>query len=187
MGRHTKTQIGSGHFPKEGFGESSYFHNLKIMDNNNSLQPIQNFKKRRDSTMDFSQILPFILRPAIIELEVTIKSLDGDDVECINKTKQPAFETILFKITNFRRHTKTQIGSGHFPKEGFGESSYFHNLKIIDNNNSLQPIQNFKKHRDSTMDFSQILPFFFRPAIIELEVTIKVSTLVLIFVADPVH
>ncbi|KAF2568251.1 hypothetical protein F2Q68_00028319 [Brassica cretica] len=51
----------------------------------------------------------------------------------------------ILNLQNFSRHTKTQMGSGHFPKEGFGKSSYFRNLKFIDNNNSLQPIQNIKK------------------------------------------
>ncbi|XP_056160635.1 uncharacterized protein LOC115663166 [Syzygium oleosum] len=31
-GSHTATQMGSGHFPYEGFGKASYFRNLKVVD-----------------------------------------------------------------------------------------------------------------------------------------------------------
>eukprot|EP00250_Pteridium_aquilinum_P007115 c16903_g1_i1 orf=286-1593(-) len=34
-------------------------------------------------------------------------------------------------------HTATQMGSGHFPSEGFGRSSYFSHLLIVDSNNNL--------------------------------------------------
>ncbi|CAH2059726.1 unnamed protein product [Thlaspi arvense] len=40
----------------------------------------------------------------------------------------------------FGRHTKTQMGSGHYPMEGFGKASYIRNLASIDINNNLQPI-----------------------------------------------
>ena len=30
-GRHTTTRMGSGHFPSEGFGKSSYFRNIQVM------------------------------------------------------------------------------------------------------------------------------------------------------------
>lgn len=40
-GRHTTTQMGSGHFPDEGFGKASYFRNLEIVDSDNSLVPVQ--------------------------------------------------------------------------------------------------------------------------------------------------
>ena len=31
-GSHTKTQMGSGHFPDEGYGRASYFRNIQYMD-----------------------------------------------------------------------------------------------------------------------------------------------------------
>ncbi|XAR67657.1 hypothetical protein NMG60_11002502 [Bertholletia excelsa] len=34
-GHHTTTQMGSGHFPNEGYKKSSYFHNIRMMDNLN--------------------------------------------------------------------------------------------------------------------------------------------------------
>lgn len=37
-GQHTTTQMGSGHFPGEGFGKSSYFRNIEIVDGSNSLR-----------------------------------------------------------------------------------------------------------------------------------------------------
>ncbi|KAI3741472.1 hypothetical protein L1987_59146 [Smallanthus sonchifolius] len=37
-GQHTTTQMGSGHFPEEGFGKSSYFRNVQIVDGSNSLR-----------------------------------------------------------------------------------------------------------------------------------------------------
>jgi hypothetical protein len=32
QGNHTTTQMGSGHFPNEGFGKASYFRNIQYMD-----------------------------------------------------------------------------------------------------------------------------------------------------------
>ncbi|XP_023637254.1 uncharacterized protein LOC17881783 isoform X2 [Capsella rubella] len=40
LGRHTTTQMGSGHFPDEGFGRSGYFRNLEYVDYNNRLESV---------------------------------------------------------------------------------------------------------------------------------------------------
>ncbi|XP_047065639.1 uncharacterized protein LOC124673642 [Lolium rigidum] len=37
-GSHTSTQMGSGHFPEEGFGKSSYFKNIQVVDSTNNLK-----------------------------------------------------------------------------------------------------------------------------------------------------
>ncbi|XP_020586999.1 uncharacterized protein LOC110029171 [Phalaenopsis equestris] len=37
-GAHTSTQMGSGHFPDEGFGKASYFRNIQIVDSSNNLK-----------------------------------------------------------------------------------------------------------------------------------------------------
>ncbi|XP_020698392.1 uncharacterized protein LOC110111040 [Dendrobium catenatum] len=37
-GRHTSTEMGSGHFPEEGFGKASYFRNIQIVDESNNLK-----------------------------------------------------------------------------------------------------------------------------------------------------
>ncbi|GLU22351.1 hypothetical protein SLE2022_384320 [Rubroshorea leprosula] len=34
QGRHSSTQMGSGHFPNEGFGKAAFFRNVKYMDGN---------------------------------------------------------------------------------------------------------------------------------------------------------
>ncbi|XP_051123165.1 uncharacterized protein LOC127246030 [Andrographis paniculata] len=39
-GRHTWTQMGSGHFADEGFGRASYFRNLQVVDWDNNLVPL---------------------------------------------------------------------------------------------------------------------------------------------------
>ena len=39
-GKHTSTQMGSGHFSEEGFGKASYFWNIELVDVDNSLRPI---------------------------------------------------------------------------------------------------------------------------------------------------
>lgn len=41
-GRHTGTQMGSGHFAEGGFGAASFFHSLQVVDGNNNLQPMSN-------------------------------------------------------------------------------------------------------------------------------------------------
>lgn len=46
------------------------------------------------------------------------------------------------EIVNFQseeQHTSTQMGSGHFPDEGFGKASYFKNIQIVDGSNNLRP------------------------------------------------
>ncbi|KAF6136966.1 hypothetical protein GIB67_030730 [Kingdonia uniflora] len=51
------------------------------------------------------------------------------------------------EIINTRQsetHTSTQMGSGHFAREGFGKASYFRNLQIVDWDNSLIPLSNLK-------------------------------------------
>ncbi|CAO2832868.1 unnamed protein product [Amaranthus hypochondriacus] len=37
-GQHTSTQMGSGHFPEEGFGKASYFRNIQVVDESNNLK-----------------------------------------------------------------------------------------------------------------------------------------------------
>ncbi|KAL0379961.1 UNVERIFIED_CONTAM: hypothetical protein Sangu_0060400 [Sesamum angustifolium] len=37
-GQHTTTQMGSGHFPEEGFGKSSYIRNIQVVDESNNLR-----------------------------------------------------------------------------------------------------------------------------------------------------
>lgn len=38
-GQHSTTQMGSGHFPEEGFGKAGYFKNIQIVDGSNNLRP----------------------------------------------------------------------------------------------------------------------------------------------------
>ncbi|KAI4340591.1 hypothetical protein MLD38_025410 [Melastoma candidum] len=40
-GQHTSTQMGSGHFPEEGFGKASYFRNIQVVDASNNLKAPQ--------------------------------------------------------------------------------------------------------------------------------------------------
>lgn len=37
-GQHTSTQMGSGHFPEEGFSKASYFRNIQVVDASNNLK-----------------------------------------------------------------------------------------------------------------------------------------------------
>ncbi|KAG1342869.1 hypothetical protein COCNU_05G010980 [Cocos nucifera] len=41
-------------------------------------------------------------------------------------------------------HTSTQMGSGHFAREGFRKAAYFRNLQIVDWDNSLIPAPNLR-------------------------------------------
>ncbi|GER51541.1 hypothetical protein STAS_28925 [Striga asiatica] len=38
-----------------------------------------------------------------------------------------------------RAHTKTQMGSGHFPNEGYGEAAYIRNIEVLDENYEIAP------------------------------------------------
>ncbi|XP_010263977.1 PREDICTED: uncharacterized protein LOC104602107 [Nelumbo nucifera] len=49
-GKHTSTQMGSGHFAEAGFGKSSYFRNLEIVDADNSLSPAQDISTLAENT-----------------------------------------------------------------------------------------------------------------------------------------
>ncbi|KAI3733477.1 hypothetical protein L6452_12920 [Arctium lappa] len=41
-GSHTSTQMGSGHFPDEGFGKASYIKNIEVVDEKNTLNEASN-------------------------------------------------------------------------------------------------------------------------------------------------
>jgi hypothetical protein len=41
-------------------------------------------------------------------------------------------------------HTATQMGSGHFPSEGFHRAAYFRNLQVVDWDNNLIPAASLK-------------------------------------------
>ncbi|KAB1202521.1 hypothetical protein CJ030_MR8G022036 [Morella rubra] len=49
-GAHTSTQMGSGHFPDEGFAKASYFRNLEIVDADNSLSSVQDISTLAENT-----------------------------------------------------------------------------------------------------------------------------------------
>ncbi|XP_010243616.1 PREDICTED: uncharacterized protein LOC104587627 isoform X2 [Nelumbo nucifera] len=49
-GEHTSTQMGSGHFAEAGFGRSSYFRNLEIVDADNSLSSAQDISTLSENT-----------------------------------------------------------------------------------------------------------------------------------------
>lgn len=53
-----------------------------------------------------------------------------------------------------RFHTATQMGSGHFASEGFGKSSYFRNLQVVDWDNSLIPVSNLRLLADHPTCYS---------------------------------
>ncbi|XP_010678818.2 uncharacterized protein LOC104894312 [Beta vulgaris subsp. vulgaris] len=41
-------------------------------------------------------------------------------------------------------HTSTQMGSGHFPDEGFSKAAYFRNIQAVDWDNNLIPLSNLQ-------------------------------------------
>ncbi|CAL5038500.1 unnamed protein product [Urochloa decumbens] len=47
-GSHTATQMGSGHFPSEGFDRAAYFRNLQVVDWDNNLIPAASLKLLAD-------------------------------------------------------------------------------------------------------------------------------------------
>ncbi|KAK3416767.1 hypothetical protein EUGRSUZ_H02527, partial [Eucalyptus grandis] len=42
MGKHTLTEMGSGHFAEEGYRKAAYFQQLQVVNGNNELLPVQN-------------------------------------------------------------------------------------------------------------------------------------------------
>ncbi|XP_022720016.1 uncharacterized protein LOC111277852 isoform X2 [Durio zibethinus] len=49
-GKHTSTQMGSGHFAENGFGKSSYFRNLEVVDADNSLSSVHDISTLAENT-----------------------------------------------------------------------------------------------------------------------------------------
>ncbi|MFQ6634992.1 hypothetical protein Gotur_010970 [Gossypium turneri] len=49
-GQHTSTQMGSGQFPEGGFGKSSYFRNLEVVDADNSLSSVRDISTLAENT-----------------------------------------------------------------------------------------------------------------------------------------
>ncbi|KAK1290254.1 hypothetical protein QJS10_CPB18g01887 [Acorus calamus] len=49
-GAHTSTQMGSGHFADDGFGKSSYFRNLEVVDSDNSLSSVESISILAEDT-----------------------------------------------------------------------------------------------------------------------------------------
>ncbi|XP_021999374.1 uncharacterized protein LOC110896219 [Helianthus annuus] len=47
-GKHTSTQMGSGHFPDEGLGKAAYARNLEVVDRANNLNPASNLQLYTD-------------------------------------------------------------------------------------------------------------------------------------------
>uniref|UniRef100_A0A453E2N9 Neprosin PEP catalytic domain-containing protein n=2 Tax=Triticinae TaxID=1648030 RepID=A0A453E2N9_AEGTS len=43
-GSHTPTQMGSGHFPREGFNRAAYFRNVQVVDWDNNLLPARDLR-----------------------------------------------------------------------------------------------------------------------------------------------
>ncbi|KAK8652018.1 hypothetical protein V6N13_141588 [Hibiscus sabdariffa] len=49
-GKHTSTEMGSGHFAEDGFGKASYFRNLEIVDGDNSLSSVHDISILAENT-----------------------------------------------------------------------------------------------------------------------------------------
>ncbi|KAG4112611.1 hypothetical protein ERO13_D13G171900v2 [Gossypium hirsutum] len=49
-GKHTSTEMGSGHFAEDGFGKSSYFRNLELVDADNSLSSVHDISTLAENT-----------------------------------------------------------------------------------------------------------------------------------------
>ncbi|KMT13888.1 hypothetical protein BVRB_4g077300 [Beta vulgaris subsp. vulgaris] len=49
-GLHTATQMGSGRFAEDGFGQASYFRNLEIVDSDNNLSSAQDIQTLAENT-----------------------------------------------------------------------------------------------------------------------------------------
>ncbi|GJY35503.1 putative neprosin [Tanacetum coccineum] len=49
-GKHTSTQMGSGHFPGEGFGKAAYARSLEVVDQDNNLTRVSNLNLLTDKS-----------------------------------------------------------------------------------------------------------------------------------------
>ncbi|KAL3507408.1 hypothetical protein ACH5RR_032790 [Cinchona calisaya] len=47
---------------------------------------------------------------------------------------------LVFSSESDGQHTTTQMGSGHFPEEGFSMASYMKNLQVVDDSFTLRPL-----------------------------------------------
>ena len=62
------------------------------------------------------------------------------------------------------RHTSTQMGSGHFPYEGFKKAAMLFNLGYIDNSGALKDPEGLQQHATKpscyNMQFGKMGPWF---------------------------
>ncbi|XVF74462.1 hypothetical protein PTKIN_Ptkin13bG0112200 [Pterospermum kingtungense] len=56
-GRHTSTQMGSGHFPSEGYGKASFLRNIGYIDESGAVRDAEN-------------LVPFVTNPACYDLQL---------------------------------------------------------------------------------------------------------------------
>ncbi|KAK8678731.1 hypothetical protein V6N13_144218 [Hibiscus sabdariffa] len=57
QGRHTSTQMGSGHFPSEGYRKASYIRNIRYVDESRAIHDAQN-------------VVPFVTKPECYGLQM---------------------------------------------------------------------------------------------------------------------
>ncbi|GMI82113.1 hypothetical protein like AT2G44220 [Hibiscus trionum] len=57
QGRHTSTQMGSGHFPSEGLGKASYIRNLRYVDESGAIN-------------DAQKVVPLVTKPQCYDLQM---------------------------------------------------------------------------------------------------------------------
>ena len=57
QGRHTSTQMGSGHFPSEGFSKASFFRNLEYIDDSGAVKDAEN-------------LVPYVTKPSCYDLQL---------------------------------------------------------------------------------------------------------------------
>ncbi|KAJ9554541.1 hypothetical protein OSB04_018586 [Centaurea solstitialis] len=127
-GPYTSTQMGSGHFSKEGFGKASYIRNMEVVDGALKLNPVSNanvlaenencydvvsgiadnwvFSIQQDNQTSSSHneskkmmLIKAHLKKINRPFVKSIKSPDGDIIDCVLIHLQPAFDRPELNIT----------------------------------------------------------------------------------------
>ncbi|KAJ9554556.1 hypothetical protein OSB04_018601 [Centaurea solstitialis] len=131
-GSHTSTQMGSGHFPYEGFGKASYIRNIEVVDEKNKLNRVSdvNLYTNKPNCYDVTnnqlnseskkmKLIKTHLKKINKPFVKSIKSPDGDIIDCVPFHIQPAFDLPELKSTALlnppqepsNRHSMTRMES----------------------------------------------------------------------------
>ncbi|CAN1168600.1 hypothetical protein LINPERPRIM_LOCUS19278 [Linum perenne] len=107
----TASEMGSGHYPTEGFGKAAFFINLGILNEDGEF-------------VDADGVVVQATKPGCYNIDLNDKTENWGTGEEMSINLNPHIYT--------HNDTFSEMGSGHFATEGLGKEANFMNLKYVD-------------------------------------------------------